>query len=190
LSFHAGEFQPAGNLLFIRGMNGCTMNPDLALLSIALALAIAAAAIDVEQRRIPNWLTYSGIILGVLLRGLLLGWEGAGGIFLLFYVVRAMGAGDVKLAGAIGSLLGPADAVAMLLATAICGGVLAFGYAVYRQRVRATLVNVGAALQFHAGAGLRAHPKLNLDNPVALRMPYGLAIAAGTLYVFLAKWCT
>jgi prepilin peptidase CpaA len=172
LSFHAGEFQPAGNLLFIRGMNGCTMNPDLALLSIALALAIAAAAIDVEQRRIPNWLTYSGIILGVLLRGLLLGWEGAasalagcvlaGGIFLLFYVVRAMGAGDVKLAGAIGSLLGSADAVAMLLATAICGGVLAFGYAVYRQRVRATFVNVGAALQFHAGAGLRAHPKLNL----------------------------
>jgi prepilin peptidase CpaA len=174
------------------------MNPDLVLLSTALALAITAAAIDVEQRRIPNWLTYPGIILGVVLRGLLMGWDGiasalagcvlAGGIFLLFYVVRAMGAGDVKLAAAIGSLLGPVDAVAMLLATAICGGVLAIGYAVYRQRVRATFMNVGAALQFHAGAGLRIHPKLNLDNPVALRMPYGLAIAAGTLYVFLATW--
>jgi prepilin peptidase CpaA len=176
------------------------MNSDLILLSTALSLAAVAAAIDVEQHRIPNWLTYPGIVCGVLLRGLLMGWEGAGsalagcvlagGVFLLFYVVRAMGAGDVKLAAAIGSLLGPPDAVVMLLATAICGGVLAIGYAVYRQRVHATFANVGAALQFHAGAGLRAHPKLNLDNPVALRMPYGLAIAAGTLYVFLAKWCT
>jgi len=174
------------------------MNPDLILLSAALSLAVVAAVIDVEQRRIPNWLTYPGIVGGIALRGLLMGWDGtasalagcvlAGGIFLLFYVVRAMGAGDVKLAAAIGSLLGPRDAVVMLLATAICGGVLAIVYAAYRQRVWATFVNVGAALQFHAGAGLRAHPKLNLDNPVALRMPYGLAIAAGTLYVFLAMW--
>ena len=175
------------------------MNPDFVLLSTALALAVAAAAIDVEQRRIPNWLTYPGIILGVLSRGLLLGWEGAasalagcvlaGGIFLLFYVVHAMGAGDVKLVAAIGSLLGPTDAVVMLLATAICGGMLALVYALYRKRVRATFANVGTALQFHAASGFRAHPQLNLDNPVALRMPYGLAIAAGTLYVFLTTWC-
>ena len=112
----------------------------------------------------------------------------AGGIFLLFYAVRAMGAGDVKLVAAIGSLLGPGDAVVMLLATALCGGVLAIAYAVYRRRIRATLRNLGAALRFHAWAGVQAHPELNLDNPVALRMPYGLAIAAGTLYVFLAMW--
>lgn len=175
------------------------MNPDLVLLSTALALAVAAAAIDVEQRRIPNSLTYPGIILGVLLRGLLLGWEGAasalagcvlaGGIFLLFYVVHAMGAGDVKLVAALGSLLGPPDAVVMLLATAICGGMLALVYALYRKRIRATFANVATALQFHAASGLRAHPDLNLENPVALRMPYGLAIAAGTLYVFLTTWC-
>lgn len=178
---------------------GFAMNPDLVLLSIALALSVAAAAIDVKQRRIPNWLTYPSIILGVLLRGMLLGWEGvasalagcvlAGGIFLLFYLVRAMGAGDVKLVAALGSLLGPSDAVVMLLATAICGGVMAIVYAVYRKRACATFVNVGAALQFHAVSGLRAHPELNLDNPVALRMPYGLAIAAGTLCVSLATYC-
>ncbi|HEY4932997.1 MAG TPA: A24 family peptidase [Terriglobales bacterium] len=175
------------------------MNPDLVLLSIALALSVAAAAIDVKQRRIPNWLTYPGIISGLVLRSLLLGWKGtasalagcalAGGIFLLFYAVRAMGAGDVKLVASLGSLLGPSDAVVMLLATAICGGVMAIVYAVYRKRARVTFVNLGAALQFHAVSGLRAHPELNLDNPVALRMPYGLAIAAGTLYIFLATYC-
>jgi len=172
------------------------MNPDVVLFPIAFALAAAGAFVDVRERRIPNWLTYPGIVLGFLLRGLLLGWTGmgsalvgcllAGGIFLLFYVVRAMGAGDVKLVAAIGSLLGPTDALVMLLATAICGGVLATVYAVYRRQVRSTLINVGGALQFHVQAGLQAHPELNLDNPAALRMPYGLAIAAGTLYVFLA----
>src|SRR5664279_775700 len=170
------------------------MNPDVVLFPIAFAVAAAGAFVDVRERRIPNWLTYPGIVLGFVLRGLLLGWKGigsaligcllAGCIFLLFYLVRAMGAGDVKLVAAVGSLLGPTDALVMLLATAICGGVMAAVYAVYRRQVRSTLVNVGASLQFHAQAGLRAHPELNLDNPAALRMPYGLAVAAGTLYVF------
>jgi Flp pilus assembly protein protease CpaA len=53
------------------------MNPDIVLLCIALVLAIGAAAVDVRERRIPNWLTDPGIMLGVLLRGLLMGWEGA-----------------------------------------------------------------------------------------------------------------
>ena len=43
-------------------------------------------------------------------------------------------------------------------------------------------------LRFHAWAGLQAHPDLNLDNPATLRMPYGLAIALGMLYTFLAMW--
>src|SRR5664279_1582284 len=110
----------------------CAMNPDVVLFPIAFALAATGAFVDVYKRQIPNWLTYTGIVVGFVLRGLLLGWKGmgsalagcllAGGIFLLFYVVRAMGAGDVKLVAAIGSLLGPTDALVMLLATAICGG--------------------------------------------------------------------
>jgi prepilin peptidase CpaA len=174
------------------------MDRDISLLIIALALAIIAAVFDVQQHRIPNWLTYPGIVLGVVLRGVLFGWKGlggaveglllAGGIMLLFYAVRAMGAGDVKLMAAIGSLVGPGQAIVVLLATAICGGVMAIGYAVYRGRMWATIKNVGSVLRFHAWAGLQAHPELNLDNPTALRMPYGLAIAAGTLYALLLMW--
>jgi prepilin peptidase CpaA len=172
------------------------MDRELTLHLIALALAISGAVLDVQERRIPNWLTYPGIGLGVALRGLLWGWKGlgsavagcllVGGIMFLFYAVRAMGAGDVKLMAAIGSLVGPGHAVVVLLATAICGGVLAIAYALYSRRMVATLRNVGSVLRFHAGAGLQAHPELNLDNPATLRMPYGLAIAAGTLYAFLA----
>ena len=177
------------------------MHRDIALLIIALAMAITAAVFDVQQHRIPNWLTYPGIVLGFVLQGLLFRWEGlgiwkglgsagegcllAGGIMFLFYAVRAMGAGDVKLMAAIGSLVGPEQAIVVLLATAICGGVMAIVISVYRGRMGETLRNLGSVLWFHARTGLQTHPELNLDNPTALRMPYGLAIAAGTLYALL-----
>ena len=174
------------------------MNRDLFLLSFALVLAVIAAIVDVQQHRIPNWLTYPGIALGLALRAVFFGWKGlasalegcllAGGIMLVFYLVRAMGAGDVKLMAALGSIVGPQHAVVVLLATAIFGGLLGIAYAIYRGRIGSTLKNVGSVLRFHAWAGLQAHPDLNLDNPAALRMPYGLAIALGTLYAFAAVW--
>jgi prepilin peptidase CpaA len=172
------------------------LSPDSFLLFDAVALAIVAAVVDVRERRIPNWLTYSGILLAVALRFLYFRWNGlasaiagtivAGGIMLVFYVVRAMGAGDVKLMAAIGSLVGPSQAITVLLATAIFGGVLAFAYAIYRKRAGSILRNVASVLRFHSWGGLHVHPEINLDNPSALRMPYGLAIAAGTLYPFVA----
>jgi prepilin peptidase CpaA len=174
------------------------MTRDFYLLLVALLFAVAAAIIDVQHRRIPNWLTYPGILIGLALRGALFGWKGvlsaaegcllAGGIMFLFYAVRAMGAGDVKIMAALGSLVGPRYVVSVLLATAIFGGVLAIVYAIYRGRIGSTLKNVGSVLRFHAWAGLQAHPDLNLDNPATLRMPYGLAIALGMLYTFLAMW--
>ena len=172
------------------------MDRDSYLLLVALLLAVTAAILDLQRHRIPNWLTYPGIVLGFVLRGTLLGWKGlgtalagcllAGGIMFLFFMVRAMGAGDVKIMAAIGSLVGPRHAGIVLLATGVCGGLLAIAYALYRRRMMATIKNVGSVIRFHAWAGVQPHPELNLDNPSALRMPYGLAIALGALYSFAA----
>lgn len=161
----------------------------------AVAVAIAAAAIDVQQHRIPNRLTYPTMVAGVLLHTYSQGWKGtktslagfllAGGIVFLFYVVNAMGAGDLKLFAALGAMVGPSYGLKIVLTSAVAGGVMAVVYALYRGRLRSTLLNVGSVLKFHAWAGVQAHPELNLDNPKALRMPYGLAIATGTLYTFL-----
>ena len=93
----------------------------------------------------PTGSPIPGSSLGLVLRGVFFGWKGlgsavagfllAGGIMFVFYTVRAMGAGDVKLMAAIGSLVGPSHAIVVLLATAICGGVLAIVYAIYRRRM-------------------------------------------------------
>jgi prepilin peptidase CpaA len=160
--------------------------------ALAVVVAVSAAITDVRERRIPNRLTYSAIIAGFLVQAMLHGWKGLllgaggvlffGGVFLLFYVVRAMGAGDVKLAAALGSIVGASAALPVMVATAVAGAALALSIMLVSGRVVETLRNTVAVSVFHLQHGLRVHPLVNLDNPRGLRMPYGLAFAAGTLY--------
>src|SRR5262249_6172908 len=105
-----------------------------------------------------------------------------GGVFFLFYLVRAMGAGDVKLAAAIGCIVGLKAVVPVLFATALAGGALAVVYMALSGRVVETLRNTLAVVAFHGQHGLHTHPTINLENPTSARMPYGLAFAAGTVY--------
>jgi prepilin peptidase CpaA len=147
------------------------------------------AICDVRTRRIPNWLTGSGILAGLLLHLGLGGWRSlssaaaggllAGTIFLLFYLAGGMGAGDVKLIAAVCCLAGLSAVAGILLSTALLGGLFALLLALLRRRLKDTLSNLGRLLLHHGSAGLRPHPDLNLSNPGTLRLPYGLAIAAG-----------
>jgi prepilin peptidase CpaA len=169
------------------------------LLAAALICASIGAVTDIRSSRIPNWLTYGGLASGLLMQSVLMGWRGAlngvtagllgGGIFFLFYLARGMGAGDVKLMAAVccwGSLK---EAVVALLATAIAGGVLAIAYVIYRRRAVQTLCGVAELVKFHLTAGVQAHPEVNLHDPASIRMPYGVAIAVGTLYALGAFLC-
>jgi prepilin peptidase CpaA len=159
--------------------------------ALAVAVAACAAVTDVKERRIPNLLTYPAMLAGLLVQAALHGWKGLllgaggglvfGGVFLLFYLVRAMGAGDVKLAAALGCIVGNSTPQVML-ATALAGGALAIFFMVQSGRIIETLRNTLWVAVFHAQHGLRTHPVVNLDNPTAVRMPYGLAFAIGTFY--------
>ncbi|MBZ5491538.1 MAG: A24 family peptidase [Acidobacteriia bacterium] len=180
----------AGGMLrfnFLPSMNLAQIIPTL-----ATAVAVTAAITDVRDRRIPNRLTYLAMIAGLVLQAAVHGWRGLlqslaggllfGGVFLIFHLVRAMGAGDVKLAAALGCIIGPAGSWQVMFATAVAGGALAILVMVFTGRVLKTLRNTLAVVGFHAVHGLRTHPEVNLDNPTAVRLPYGLAFAAGTLY--------
>src|SRR5215469_3761711 len=113
--------------------------------AMATAVAVVAAITDVRSRRIPNRITYPAMIAGLVLqiaaygfRGLLQGLEGGllfGIVFFLFYIIRAMGAGDLKLAVALGCILGPADSVRVLFATALAGGAMAIVVMVFSGRI-------------------------------------------------------
>src|SRR5712691_11899739 len=168
--------------------------------TLAVAVALCAGFTDVKDRLIPNRLTYSAAIAGFALQSVLHGWNGLllsaggillfGGVFLLFYLIRAMGAGDVKLAAAIGRIVGPSATLQVMYATALAGGALAIFFMVLSGRIVETLRNTLWVAGFHVQHGLQTHPVVNLDNPTVVRMPYGLAFAAGTLYwaVSLQSW--
>ena len=85
---------------------------------VLLTLVLCAALFDARYRRIPNWLTVSGVLTGVALNsflyypgpaGFFFALKGLGlgfGVYFVLHLLRAMGAGDVKLAAALGCLVG------------------------------------------------------------------------------------
>lgn len=162
----------------------------------ALTVAGIGGVTDVASRRIPNKLTYLGMLTGIAGRFALDGWHGlgsaiagglvGGGAFLIFFLLHAMGAGDVKLITAVGCFVGPSAAIEIVLASAIAGGILAIFFALWQGRLRTVLHNAGDLIKFHAAVGAEVHPTLNLSNPQSVRLPYGIAIAAGVLYSVLA----
>jgi prepilin peptidase CpaA len=98
----------------------------------AVSAASVAAIADVWSRRIPNWVTFGTLALGLLLNTYLRGEEGAAlalvgallgiGLLLPFYAVGGVKAGDVKLLGAVGAVLGPQALVSVALYGALAGG--------------------------------------------------------------------
>ncbi|MDQ0141777.1 A24 family peptidase [Cupriavidus necator] len=145
-----------------------------------ITIVMAAAASDLHRRRIPNWLTFGAWMLAlpaqVALHGTTggaaswaLGWLAGLGVFLPFYLLRGMAAGDVKLMAAVGAWLGATMALQIALAAFVLGGAWAL-VLVMKSRRHAQLVrNIGGILRTGAG------------GPSVGSMPYGVAIAAGTL---------
>ena len=148
------------------------------------------AVYDVRSRRIPNFITLPAIAFGLLLHAVFGGWRqlataAAGGaicglIFLVFYLAGGMGAGDVKLITATGCIAGLSLIGHLLVLTALAGGIMALGLALYRRQLTETWVNMRALAVHHQNMGLTPHPQFNLSNERTLRLPYALAIAAGS----------
>lgn len=163
---------------------------------LALALMLYAAWVDGRTRRIPNWLTVSGFATGLAVHLMFGGWrggitalEGAGlGLLVLLPLVllRALGAGDWKLMGALGAFVGPVMLWFVLLASVLVAGAMAIVQMIAAGRVRETVRNVGLLIMGFFTYGFRAHPVISIDNPDALKLPFGVAAAAGTLICFVA----
>lgn len=168
---------------------------EIYFLAGALAVAVTGATWDVFTYRIPNVLTYTAMLVGIASHIVLEGWLGilkgsaglllGGGIFLVLYLLRTMGAGDVKLMAAVGAFAGWPKIVEIALYSAIAGGIFALIVAVLKGRLRKTLSNLLDLVRFHSAVGAEVHPTLNLENPEALRFAYGVAIFAGTLVEFV-----
>src|SRR5436190_14463152 len=102
---------------------------------VAVVLGIVASFYDLRSRRIPNLLTFGGaaaaIVFSLVVHGLpglwtsLGGWFAGFALFLPFWLLGGMGAGDVKLLACLGAWLGPQVTLWAALYASIAGGGMA-----------------------------------------------------------------
>ena len=107
-------------------------------------------------------------------------------LLLPLYLLKGMGAGDVKLFGAIGAAVSLEHVVAVFVfAALIAGGMALFRVLVARAFV-ATLSNIVDILNRFLHGRFGPHPVAGLANENALVIPFGVSVAAATwLFVLL-----
>jgi prepilin peptidase CpaA len=171
--------------------------PVAPYLDTLLLLLVAAAAInDLASRRIPNLLLLSGLVAALALhaaspdpaQALLVCLGGAATglvIFLPFYLMRGMAAGDVKMMATVGAFTGPAAALHIAILSWCAGGVMALAVILFHGRLRMALANLRDIVR---STTLRLPAPNGAGRESAGSMPYGVAIAAGTIYVLIGRY--
>jgi len=171
---------------------GVRLNPPI--LAGAVVLALIGGYTDLRSRRIPNWLTVPGLVVGVAANAMLGGWSGlktsllgtglAFALLLPFWLLRSLGAGDLKFATALGAYFGHIRMVDILLGSIFVAGVMALALIIYERRFLESIRNIGHILVSLATFRLPGS-QVRLENPDALTIPWGVALAITVLLYVL-----
>jgi len=159
-----------------------------------LGLAGWAGWLDWRIRKIPNWLTVVALLVGLTLSavlrwpGLKSSLEGAGiclGVLLPFVILRALGAGDWKLMGALGAFLGLQRVIVVLFGTVLIAGLMSVMEVIRQGKVRETLYNMWVVFVAYSTFHVNNARAITLDNPGLLKIPFGVAAALSTGLFFV-----
>jgi prepilin peptidase CpaA len=161
---------------------------------------------DLRSRRIPNWVVLPFLLAGIVISpwrqnwpgiGRGLGWHGIGqsfagvGLGLVIYgipfLMGGTGAGDVKLAAAIGAWIGPVQLFWALFFAALVGGIMALGWALCGGFLKDLFNGTSDLIFGWKQRGMHRDPAMVLANPLKRKMPYAPAIAVGTLMSFYVR---
>lgn len=163
--------------------------------TMALGVALTACVTDVRSRRIPNVLTLGGAAAALVFHAVTaegagigtaaMGWLVGTAVFLPFFLLGGMGAGDVKLMAALGAWLGPAEAFAIAIYASLVGGVLALGVALATGYLRTAFRNVGGLLKFWWLVGPRPMAGMTLEQSKSPRVAFAIPICCGLV---IALW--
>jgi len=162
----------------------------------AILLSVIAGWTDWRSRRIPNWLTVPAFAVGIILSTYSDGWSGlkssvlgtglAFALLLPFWLLRSLGAGDLKFAAALGAYTGPGRLIDILIGSVFVAGVMALALVIYKGRLLQTIRNIGHILVSLITFRLPG-AYVTLDNPDALTIPKGVALAL-TVVVYGVFW--
>lgn len=168
------------------------------MISDSFLIGILAIAVitDLHWHKIPNWITFPAMMCGMTYGTIINGAQGfffsslglaAGiGLLIMAYAIGGMGAGDVKLMGAIGSFLGAKNVLWACLFSCIFGALYALMIIIKKGNAKSffsrywlmlkTFLIIGKLLYIYPSAAEKAQ-----------KISYGVAIALGTLLFILGK---
>jgi prepilin peptidase CpaA len=169
---------------------------DLFLTFIIVFGMSIAALWDLKWQKIPNIFTFPMMLFGFVYHGVTsgligLGFSAAGFcigifVFLIPYLMGGMGAGDAKLMGAAGAMLGPKGVIIAAVISILFGGIYAMALlAIHHDFSRSLLRRVGISLKTLLLTGqFILIPSGKEEKKPALY--YGVPIALGAMcYVYL-----
>jgi prepilin peptidase CpaA len=160
----------------------------------AFTLAGAACWFDVRTRRIPNRLTFPAAALGIVAATVAHGGTGAlssaagllvgMALFFPMFALKGLGAGDVKLMGALGAWVGATMVLGVAFYTTLAGGVLALALIVKHRYGGQAVRNLWLLLTHWRVSGFRPLDALTLETSKGPKLPYALPIAVGLALAF------
>jgi prepilin peptidase CpaA len=163
---------------------------ELPILVTFTILVVIAARMDLRYRRIPNSLALTILLVGSVFAMLTIGpakalpqiLEGSAAglmMWLPFWALRMLGAGDVKFFAAAAAWLGPRLAFEAALASAVFGGAIALLWLLWISR---PAVRVSQAPHAAAASAFGVNDELAIGQDAQkgrISLPYGVAMAAG-----------
>lgn len=168
---------------------------------VLFVLLVIAAVIDFRTYRIPNWLTAGGTLFALIyatlnsvsaMSGLLVALGGMAIGFLVMlptYLLRLMGAGDVKLMAMVGAFLGMYSALQATAFVFVVGGIAAIAFSLFRKnagRMFSNIKNMTQRLIYIGMAGVKPDITMNKTQSVG-KLPYGVCIGVGTILFVVGR---
>lgn len=157
-------------------------------------LLVYAAYVDIRKQRIPNRLCSLIVLIGLVANSLLIPDRGffysmvgicAGFLPLFFlHILTGLGAGDVKLMAAIGSVVGAKSVLIIFCYSFVMSGGIALGYLFYRRGIKDMIQRYGRFI-FSVLKGRPALDKPSANSAGSMQMPMAPGIALATTYVLL-----
>lgn len=170
---------------------------DTKMVLLITVILLIAVILDLKKKKIPNILTFGAMIIAIAYHSLVSGFEGfifsAGGLFLgmalliAFYIIGGMGAGDVKLMGAVGGFLGPKGVFTAFLFSSIAGGIYALAVLKLRGNLIETFKRYALIVKIFITTGNLSYVPESRKDIKSIRLYYGIAIAIGTMGSILIK---
>ena len=165
-------------------------SPDYFLILLLLSSLIVSAIIDFRSQKIPNLITLPTATIALLYHFFIHGIDGlifsalglvtGIGLLIIPYMLGGMGAGDAKLMGAVGAIIGSKNVFVAFLFTALVGGIYAVILILLNQKqFKGFFKKQLVTLQFYIFTR-KFIPDPIEENNKKPRLCYGVAIALGT----------